>query len=81
MGAMAITLAQAQANLDAWIDASRKLADGQVARVGDQRLDRADWPQVQKAINFWRGEVARLEADAAGKPDPAWAVASFGFFR
>lgn len=61
-----MTLQDAQNNRDAWIQASQKLARGQVARIGDQRLDRSDWDMVKDAINFWRSEVARIERQQAG---------------
>lgn len=60
-----MTLAEAQAQLTAWQNASLKLARGQVARVADQRLDRADWDQVQKAIAYWQGIVNQLSTGSA----------------
>ncbi len=71
------TLSEAQAQVAAWEKASRDLARGQVARVGDQRLDRSDADNVIKMLGYWRGEVARIQRVAAGGDDLSIALARF----
>lgn len=69
-----VTLAQAQAQLDAWLAASLKIAaKGQSYTIdtpnGQRVLTRADLGEVQKMITYWRGEVQRLTpASTSGVP-------------
>ena len=72
-----IEIAEAEKHLAVWLEASRKLARGEVARVGDQRLDRANWEQVQGAINYWRRVIADLKRAEAGQSAVPIALANF----
>lgn len=53
-----ITLARAQSELAAWLDASTKLAAGQTVSLNGRSLTRADAGHVQSMINYW----SRMEA-------------------
>lgn len=61
------TLAQAQAQLDAWMAASLAVAGSQEYRIGDRMLTRADGAEVRQQVKFWRDEVNRLTAAATGR--------------
>ncbi len=61
----AITLAQAQAQLSAWLDASLAVSKGQTVQMDGQSLTRADAWKIQEAIAFWDQKVQELTAAAA----------------
>lgn len=61
-----MTLAQAQAHLDAWYAADLALATGQEYTIGSRRLTRADWQSVKDAIGYWERKVAQLTAGTTG---------------
>ncbi len=63
---MAITLEQAQAQLNAWLAASLAVAQSQSYAIGGRMLRRADANLIQQQINYWRAEVARLEGSGRG---------------
>ncbi len=54
-------LAQAQAQLDAWLAASLAVAKSQSYRIADRELTRADAGEVQKQIDYWRAMVRTLD--------------------
>ena len=62
----AITLAVAQAQLDAYLAAEVKILKGQAVEIDGQRLTRADLDSVQKGVAFWQKQVVGLSASAAG---------------
>lgn len=62
-----ITLEQAQAQLDSWLTASTNLATSRSVSVDGQSVTLAD---TIEQIKFWRGEVRRLERQAAGVRSP-----------
>lgn len=66
------SLAQAQAQLDAWLAASLATASSQSYAIdveGNRRqLTRADASEIRKQIDFWRGEVTRLAPASARRP-------------
>lgn len=66
----AYTLAQAQAQLDAWLAASTAVASNQSYAIeveGNRRqLTRADAGQIQKMIEFWETRVNQLSRKASG---------------
>jgi hypothetical protein len=62
----AYTLAQAQAQLDAWMAASAAVAASQSYRINDRMLTRADADMVLEQVKFWRDEVNKLTAAANG---------------
>jgi len=73
-----LTLTQAQAQLDAYLACSLAIAGGaQSYAIGNRSLTRADLGEVRAQIDYWRGEVRRLAAIAAGDTGagvlrPAW---------
>lgn len=57
-----ITLAQAQAKLQTWLDAEDRIARAQSYTTGDGRtLTRANLAEVRRELAFWRNEVRRLD--------------------
>ncbi|WP_425065609.1 DUF6148 family protein [Reyranella sp.] len=65
-----ITLAQAQAQLDAWMAASTAVTTGQEYEIdtgsGRRRLKRADAAEIRQQISFWDGQVKSLTPAAVG---------------
>lgn len=61
-----ITLAQAQAQLDAWLDASLAVARNQSYSIGNRSLTRANAQEIQQQVNYWRAEVERLQGGGRG---------------
>lgn len=55
-----ITLAQAQAKLDMWLDAEEALATSQSYSIGGRQLTRANLDQVEAAIDRWDRRVKML---------------------
>lgn len=72
-----LTLAEAQAQLTAWTNASLALAQGKSVMMGDRRIDRSDWDMVQKAITFWQAQVSSLTTATAGTSGGSIRVASW----
>lgn len=61
-----ITLAQAEAKLQLWLEAEDRIASGQSYTIGDRTLERADLDAVRKSITFWDGQVKALSGSGAG---------------
>lgn len=57
---MAITLAQAEAQLALWIAADAKVAQGQAFTIGERSLTRAKSDEIQRRIDYWQAQVNRL---------------------
>lgn len=55
-----ITLAQAQAQLDAWIAADTAVATGQSYSIGGRSLSRANAAEITNKIDYWSAKVAQL---------------------
>jgi predicted RecB family nuclease len=55
-----ITLAQAQSQLSAWLEADAAVASGQSYSIGDRQLTRADADKITHKIDYWSQHVARL---------------------
>jgi len=55
-----ITLAQAEAQLAAWLDASTKVAQGQTVEVDGRRITRADAAEIRNMVEYWEGRVQAL---------------------
>jgi len=60
------TLADAQAHLQAWLEADLAVSQGQEYRIGGRSLTRADVSLIAERIRFWRAEVVRLETGRRG---------------
>lgn len=63
---MAITLEQAQAQLDTWMNASLKISSGQSHSFNGRSLTQANLSDVNKQIMYWERRVKALQASAAG---------------
>lgn len=70
-----ITLAQAQAQLDALLAAqsSQSLS----VRYGDRQVTYRSATEIIDLINYWRREIATLERRAAGRSGLSYRQASF----
>lgn len=62
-----ITLADAQAQLDAWLAASLAVANNQSYTIGDRTLTRANAAWIQSQIAFWEGRVQSLSRSTPGR--------------
>ena len=55
-----ITLEQAEARLQKYLDAEEKILLGQDVVIDGRRLGRADLEAVQKGVEIWNGRVNSL---------------------
>lgn len=59
-----ITLAEAKAQLAAWMAADAAVAAGQAYRISaggvDRQITRADAGEITRKINYWQTQVTRL---------------------
>lgn len=62
-----ITLAQAEAQLAAWLEADAAVARNQSYSIAGRSLTRADAGEITDKIKFWQGRVDRLSAAAQGR--------------
>jgi hypothetical protein len=62
-----ITLAQAQAQLDAYLAAETAVLGGQAYEIAGRRLTRADLQSIQLGIDSWNRRVASLSGSATGR--------------
>lgn len=63
----AITLAQAEAKLAAYLAAEDKVLLGQVVEIDGQKLQRGDLVAIQNGVKLWQQRVGELTARAAGR--------------
>lgn len=71
-----VTLAQAQAKLDALMSAS--VSGALSVRFGDRQVTRfASYDDLIKAINYWERRVAELTRIAAGRSRHGYSLADF----
>lgn len=61
-----ITVEEARANLQMWLDAEKAVASGQSYRIGSRTLTRASLSDIVSRIKYWRDEVAQLESGRRG---------------
>lgn len=65
-----ITLAQAQAQLDAWLAASLAVASNQAYEIstgtGTRRLTRANAAEIREQVKYWEQRVLALTPPEAG---------------
>ena len=61
-----ITLAIAQAHLDAWLAASLAAANNQSYTINERSLTRADAKEIREQIMLWNTLVKQLTAGTAG---------------
>ena len=62
-----ITLAAAQAQLDAYVVAEATVLGGQEYVINGRRLKRADLAMIQAGITLWDRRVKELSSRAAGR--------------
>ena len=62
-----ITLAAAQAQLDAYLVAETAVLGGQEYVIGGRRLKRADLAMIQAGVTRWDRRVKALSARSAGR--------------
>lgn len=62
-----ITLASAQARLDALLAAHDKVLKGQQVEIDGQMIRRADLPSIQEGIEFWDRKVKELTQASNGR--------------
>lgn len=62
-----ITLAQAQAQLDAYLAAETAVLGGQAYEIAGRRLTRADLQAIQQGIDSWNRRVVSLSGSATGR--------------
>lgn len=65
-----ITLEQAQAQLNVWLDASTTVAASQSYEISSgssaRKLTRADAAEIRQQVTFWQSKVIALTSAAAG---------------
>lgn len=62
-----ITLAQAQAKLDAYLAAETAVLSGQRYEIEGRMMQRADLKVIQDGITIWNQRVQRLSARSGGR--------------
>lgn len=62
-----ITLAQAEAQLAAWVAASTAVASNQSYSMKDRSMTRADAGEIRQQIEFWDAWVRRLTPRSRGR--------------
>ena len=62
-----ISLATAQAQLDAYVAAETAILSGQEYWIGSRRLKRADLAEVRAGITAWDQRVKTLSSSATGR--------------
>lgn len=73
-----VTLAEAKANLAAWLAADKAIAEGgQSYSIGDRSLTRADAATIRESISYWQRAVNSLEAESLGARSPMASYAKF----
>lgn len=62
-----ISLAQAQAQLDAYLAAETAVLSGQRYKIADREMTRADLETIQAGIKIWNDRVVQLSNRALGR--------------
>lgn len=62
-----ITLAQAEARLEAYLAAEQKILLGQRVEIDGQSLTRADLKSVQEGIAVWNARARALQSASTGR--------------
>lgn len=57
-----ITLEDAKANLQMWIDAQSAVSTGQSYKIGSRSLQRSSLSDILKMIRYWQNVIDQLEA-------------------
>ena len=61
-----ITLAQAETQLAAWLEADAAVATGQSYSIGGRTMTRANAAAITEKIQYWSSMVARLSRGTTG---------------
>lgn len=61
-----ITLNQAQAQLNLWLEADTAVAGGQSYSIGGRSLTRSNAAEITNKIIYWEGKVNQLSRASAG---------------
>ena len=61
-----LTLADAQAQLTAWVAASAAVANSQSYKIGQRSLTYADASEIRKMIDYWRNKCRELDTATGG---------------
>lgn len=61
-----ISLAQAQAHLDAWMAADLAVATGQSYTIGSRTLHRTNAKEIRDSVNYWQRYVSNLSRGSGG---------------
>jgi phage FluMu protein gp41 len=62
-----ITLTQAQAQLDAYLEAEKAVLSNQAYEIAGRKLTRADLSSIQAGIKAWNARVIDLSGAARGR--------------
>jgi hypothetical protein len=60
------TVAQCEAQLQAWYDASIKLAQGKSVSIGGRTLTRVNAQEIEAQISLWEGRRAQALRGSSG---------------
>lgn len=63
----AITLTQAQAQLDGWLAASTAVQTNQSYEINGRKLVRTDAAEIRRQIDYWNTWVQRLTISQSGR--------------
>lgn len=74
---MAISLAQATAQLQLWIDADASTATGQSYTINGRTLTRANATEITTKIQYWSSVESQLQRVANGKSGMNVSLARF----
>jgi hypothetical protein len=66
-----ITLAQAEAQLTAWLAASINVAAGQAVSMGGKSLTMVDSTKIQQQIDYWQSKVDVLSGGTDYRRGPS----------
>lgn len=61
-----ITLQQAQAALDAWVNADIAVSKGQSYTIAGRSLNRANATEITNKLTYWSRQVERLSSGGNG---------------
>lgn len=64
--APSFSVAQCEAQLQKWYDASLALAEGKSATIGTRSLTRANADEIEKMITLWEGRLAIAKRGSSG---------------
>lgn len=63
----AYTLDQAQAQLNAWLQASLAAASNKAYEIAGRRLTRQDAAEIQRQVEYWSSQVELSRFQASGR--------------